>query len=74
MPRSPTFELKDGEVYCLVDGNGHIVACVDSHRLVHGPLHQRRLSVLRRVRVGVVDLDRYIHRVHFEFYQRQISR
>ena len=67
--RSPTFELKDGEVQCLVDGTGHIVACVDSHRLVHGPLHQKTVVRFKEGQRWVrLDLDRYVgHRVHLEF-------
>ncbi|MCP4503685.1 MAG: hypothetical protein GY822_27470, partial [Deltaproteobacteria bacterium] len=67
--RSPTFKLKDGEVHCLVDGTGHIVACVDSHRLVHGPLHQKTVVRFKEGQRWVrLDLDRYVgHRVHLEF-------
>lgn len=67
--RSPTFELKHGEVRCLVEGTGHIVACVDSHRLVAGPLHQQ---TVRAVKAGerwiTLNLERYVgHRLHLEF-------
>jgi hypothetical protein len=67
--RSPTFELKHGNVNCLVDGAGHIVACVDSHRLVAGPLHKQTIVP---VKVGqrwvTLNLARYIgHRLHLEF-------
>lgn len=67
--RSPTFELEHGNVSCLVDGNGHIVACVDSHRLVAGPLHKQ---TVRRVSAGerwvTMNLTRYVgHRLHLEF-------
>ncbi|MBT3211530.1 MAG: DUF1553 domain-containing protein [Planctomycetaceae bacterium] len=67
--RSPTFELKDGEVHCLVDGAGHIVACVDSHRLVAGPLHQKTVVRIKEGQRWVrLNLDRYVgHRVHLEF-------
>ena len=67
--RSPTFELKDGEVHCLVDGAGHIVACVDSHRLVAGPLHQQTVVRFKEGQRWVrLNLDRYVgHRVHLEF-------
>ena len=37
--RTPTFTLRDGDVFCRVRGSGHVVACVDSHRLIAGPLH-----------------------------------
>ena len=67
--RSPTFELKDGEVHCLVEGTGHIVACVDSHRLVAGPLHQQTVVRFKEGQRWVrLNLDRYVgHRVHLEF-------
>lgn len=67
--RSPTFELKDGKLDCLVEGTGHIVACVDSHRLVRGPLHG---ETIRSIKAGqrwvTLDLSRYVgHRLHLEF-------
>jgi cytochrome c553 len=67
--RSPTFELKDGQVSCLVNGVGTIVACVDSHRLVAGPLHKETIvPVEAGQRWVTLKLDRYIgHRLHLEF-------
>ena len=67
--RSPTFELKQGNVSCLVDGVGHIVACVDSHRLVAGPLHKQTIvPVQAGQRWVTLNLTRYIgHRLHLEF-------
>lgn len=67
--RSPTFELKAGTVSSLVDGVGHIVACVDSHRLVAGPLHKQTIkSVKASDRWVTMDLSRYVgHRLHLEF-------
>lgn len=67
--RTPTFELKHGNVSCLVDGVGHVVACVDSHRLVAGPLHGQ---TIRPVKAGerwvTLNLSRYVgHRLHLEF-------
>lgn len=67
--RSPTFELKHGHVNCLVEGAGNIVACVDSHRLIAGPLHKQ---TIRPVKDGerwvTLDLTRYVgHRLHLEF-------
>lgn len=47
--RSPTFDLNHGRVSCWIDGSGHIVACVDSHRLVAGPLHKQ---TIRKVKSG----------------------
>ena len=67
--RSPTFELQHGSVSCHVDGAGHIVACVDSHRLVAGPLHgQTIVQVKPGQRWVTLNLGRYIgHRLHLEF-------
>lgn len=67
--RSPTFELKHGNVNCLVDGVGHVIACVDSHRLVAGPLHRQ---TIRPIKAGerrvTLNLARYVgHRLHLEF-------
>ena len=67
--RSPTFDVKHGNVSCRVDGVGHIVACVDSHRLVYGPLHgQTIVPVKADQRWVTLNLTRYIgHRLHLEF-------
>ena len=67
--RSPTFELKAGTVHCLVDGAGHVVACVDSHRLVAGPLHKQTIVRFKDGQRWVrLDLERYVgHRLHLEF-------
>ncbi len=67
--RSPTFELKHGNVSCLVDGVGHIVACVDSHRLVAGPLHKQTIVPVKAGQRWVkLNLTRYVgHRLHLEF-------
>lgn len=67
--RSPTFELQEGNVSCQVDGSGHIIACVDSHRLVAGPLHgQTIVPVKPGQRWVTLNLSRYIgHRLHLEF-------
>ncbi|MGI9470622.1 MAG: PSD1 and planctomycete cytochrome C domain-containing protein [Rubripirellula sp.] len=67
--RSPTFEVKQGNVSCLVEGSGHVIACVDSHRLVAGPLHKK---TIRPIKAGerwvTLDLSRYVdHRLHLEF-------
>ncbi len=67
--RTPTFELKHETVSCLVRGAGHVVACVDSHRLVAGPLHKQTIKPIKTAG-GWVDLPlkRYIgHRLHLEF-------
>ena len=71
--RSPGFDLKHGNVSCLVQGEGHIVACVDSHRLIAGPLHG---ETIKPVKAGdrwvTLNLSRYIgHRLHLEFIPAQ---
>ena len=67
--RTPTFELTDGNVACLVKGTGHVVACVDSHRLVAGPLHKQTIkSIGGRSGWVTLNLKRYVgHRLHLEF-------
>ena len=58
-----------GTVSCRVDGTGHVVACVDSHRLVAGPLHKQTIVPIKvGQRWVTLKLDRYIgHRLHLEF-------
>lgn len=71
--RTPTFELKNGKVHALVDGHGFIYAAVDSHVLIHGPLHGKLLTdtgkgTLASVRWVTMDLSDYKgHRLHLEF-------
>ena len=71
--RSPPFELAGETVHCQVRGSGHIVACVDSHRLVAGPLHGETVvrvkpSEADDVRWVALRLGRYTgHRLHLEF-------
>jgi uncharacterized protein DUF1553/uncharacterized protein DUF1549/cytochrome c len=42
---SPGFTLTSGKLWYLVQGKGTVFACLDGHRLVHGPLHGA--SILR---------------------------
>ncbi len=75
--RTPTFELTDGRVSALVQGTGHVVACVDSHRLVAGPLHGETIKGIGAKAPGWVTLDlkRYVgHRLHLEFVPGQDSQ
>lgn len=67
--RTPTFLLTDGQVACRVTGSGHVVACVDSHRLIAGPLHGQTIqSIKPNAKWVTLRLDRYIgHRLHLEF-------
>ncbi|MEM9366461.1 MAG: PSD1 and planctomycete cytochrome C domain-containing protein [Planctomycetota bacterium] len=67
--RSPTFELEQDRVDCLVEGEGHIVACVDSHRMVAGPLHGNTIVPVKHDQRWVtLNLARYVgHRLHLEF-------
>ncbi|MEZ6088409.1 MAG: PSD1 and planctomycete cytochrome C domain-containing protein [Pirellulaceae bacterium] len=67
--RSPTFELTSGNLKCRVEGAGHVVACVDSHRLVAGPLHGETVAAIKPGQTWVsMRLDRYVgHRVHLEW-------
>jgi hypothetical protein len=41
---SPTFALETGRVAYLVRGRGRVFACVDSHRMLSGPLHIETLT------------------------------
>ena len=69
--RSPTFMLRDGKVQCRLQGKGHIVACVDSHRLIAGPLHGETVRGIPKadgLQWVTLNLGRYIgHRLHLEF-------
>ena len=69
--RTPTIELKDGNVGCYVAGKGHVIACVDSHRLVRGPLHGETIKNFDHgsgKKWVQLNLKRYVnHRLHLEF-------
>ncbi len=73
--RSPTFELTDGKVACRVNGSGHVVACVDSHRMIAGPLHGETIKAIKANEEWVeLDLQRYVgHRLHLEFTPDEAS-
>lgn len=72
---TPTFEVSDGSVHCYVEGSGHIFACVDSHRLVAGPLHGETIVEIKprpeskqQGRWVTLKLGRYVgHNIHLEF-------
>ncbi|QDU07863.1 PSD1 and planctomycete cytochrome C domain-containing protein [Gimesia aquarii] len=70
--RTPTFEVR-GPVSYRVKGSCWVYACVDSHRMLFGPLHG---STLKKVSANAQhqpqwithDLSRYKgHRIHLEF-------
>ncbi len=67
--RTPTFPVDDGIVSVRVNGSGHVVACVDSHRLVAGPLHGETIQEIKPKQSWVqLNLKRYLgHRIHLEF-------
>jgi hypothetical protein len=69
--RTKTFELRSGVVSCQVRGVGTIIACVDSHRLVAGPLHGETIQDFnspKEIRWIQLNLHRYVgHRLHVEF-------
>ena len=72
-----SFDLETGNLACEVMGSGQIVACVDSHRQVAGPLHGETIvnfapqgdgSSPQRTRWVSLNLQRYIgQRIHLEF-------
>ena len=67
--RTPTFSVDDGIVSARVNGSGYVVACVDSHRLVAGPLHNETIQEIKPEQTWVqLNLKRYTgHRIHLEF-------
>ena len=74
--RSPNFDLQSGNVFCEVVGAGQVVACVDSHRLISGPLHGETIvnfesaesSGKRSSHWIKLNLTRYAgKRIHLEF-------
>ncbi|WP_442510685.1 PSD1 and planctomycete cytochrome C domain-containing protein [Novipirellula sp. SH528] len=67
--RTPTFELTGERVLCRVRGEGHVVVCVDSHRLIAGPLHGETVQKIPPNATSLeLNLSRYLgHRLHLEF-------
>jgi hypothetical protein len=71
--RTPTFEVKNKEIFYLVKGNGSCLVVVDSHRMVQGPLHRsvvkHKMNADGKMRwISHGQLDKYVgHRVHLEF-------
>ncbi|MCA9014659.1 MAG: PSD1 domain-containing protein [Planctomycetaceae bacterium] len=70
--RTPTFEVQ-GSIAYRVKGSCWVYACVDSHRLLFGPLHGSTLKKVTANQSGKPlwvfhDLSRYKgHRIHLEF-------
>jgi len=69
--RTGTITLAQPKVYALVRGVGRILAVVDSHRLVQGPLHGAVINDFDtggKWRWVQMNLDAYVgHGVHLEF-------
>ncbi len=70
--RTPTFTVSGGIVSILCRGVGSVFACVDSHRLVVGPLHGETIQKVEpandnSLRWLTLDLKRYVgHGVQLE--------
>lgn len=69
--RSPTVRIDKGSIACRVRGRGHVIACVDSHRLVLGPLHNETVQAVPAAEAWQwvrLNLSRYVGSdLHFEF-------
>jgi hypothetical protein len=69
--RSPTVRIDNGSIVCRVRGRGHVIACVDSHRLVLGPLHNETVQAIPASETWQwvrLNLSRYVgSELHFEF-------
>lgn len=69
--RTPTVRLNAGNIEIRLRGVGHIIACVDSHRLIAGPLHNETVVHFKSPDAWSwvrMNLGRYVgHGVHFEF-------
>jgi hypothetical protein len=69
--RTPTVRLSAGNIEIRASGVGHIIACVDSHRLIAGPLHNETVVHFKSPDTWTwvrMNLGRYVgHGVHFEF-------
>ena len=75
--RTPKVLVEDGSIAVRARGKGHVIACVDSHRLIAGPLHG---ETVQRIDTGGdwaadedwqwvrLNLSRYVGgTLHFEF-------
>ena len=68
-PSAPRLSSWRMAASCLVQGTGHIVACVDSHRLVACALHKQTIKPIKpKDRWVTLNLNRYVgHRLHLKF-------
>jgi cytochrome c553 len=71
MLRTPTFTITKPRLSMFVRGVGSAFICIDSHRMLHGPLHGVSKQILKSPddwRVHSADLSGYIgQRAHIEF-------
>jgi hypothetical protein len=69
--RTPTVKVDNGNIAIRARGSGHVIACVDSHRLVLGPLHGETVVHFNSPEAWTwvgLNLNRYVgHDLHFEF-------
>ncbi|MFG0316098.1 MAG: PSD1 and planctomycete cytochrome C domain-containing protein, partial [Planctomycetota bacterium JB042] len=72
--KTPTFRLRSGRLWLLVEGAGHVYAAVDKHRMISPPLHARLVKGFGpsdEFRWVEHDLTPYAgHRVHLELSPR----
>ncbi|MEM9658442.1 MAG: DUF1553 domain-containing protein, partial [Planctomycetota bacterium] len=75
--RTPTFTLESGILSYQLRGGCHVAVCVDSHRLVKGPLHG---EIALRIKPNEEDAVRWVRhslerfigsRIHVEFTTRE---
>ena len=69
--RTPTFVISAPTLSMLVAGTGQAFVCIDSHRVVEGPLHgvsKQQIKTGGDWKVKTVDLSGYVgQRAHVEF-------
>jgi hypothetical protein len=69
--RTHSFELTEPSLEIKLRGVGHVVLCVDSHRMVFGPLHGetvRKFEHREQMQWLRIPLEKYVgHRMHVEF-------
>ncbi len=69
--RTPTFVITKPSLAMSIFGEGRAFICIDSHRMIGGPLHgvsNQKLSTGRKWKIHTADLKNYIgQRAHVEF-------